>query len=51
VSLKEFPQNPTFVRRLFRDILKNVKLQMQANPNDYLRVNIQHPSLDSHEEI
>jgi hypothetical protein len=48
VNLKEFPENsPTFVRRLFRDVLKNVKLQMEANPNDYLRVNIDYPSLDS----
>ena len=48
VNLKELPQNsPTFVRRLFRDILKNIKQKMQASPNDYLRVNIDHPSLDS----
>jgi hypothetical protein len=47
VSLKKIPENPTFIRRLFRDVLKNVKLQMEANPNDYLRVNIDHPSLDS----
>jgi hypothetical protein len=32
---------------LFRDILKNVKQKMEASPNDYLRVNINHPSLDS----
>ena len=52
VSIKELPQkNPTFVRRLFRDVLKNVKQQMEVSPNDYLRVNIEHPSLDSHEEI
>ena len=48
VSVTELPQkNPTFIRRLFRDIVKNVKQKMEANPNDYLRVNIQHPSLDS----
>ena len=47
VSLKEFPQNPTFVRRLFRDVIQKVKQQMQTSPNDYLRVNIDHPSLDS----
>jgi hypothetical protein len=35
------------VRRLFRDVLKNVKRKMQTSPNDYLRVNIDHPSLDS----
>jgi hypothetical protein len=43
-----YPQkNPTFVRRLFRDVLKNVKKKMEASPNDYLRVNIDHSSLDS----
>ena len=48
VSVKKLPENsPTFVRRLFRDILKKVKQQMETNPNDYLRVNIHHPSLDS----
>jgi hypothetical protein len=48
VSVKELPEkSPTFVRRLFRDVLKNVKSLMQCNPNDYLRVNIKHPSLDS----
>jgi nitrous oxide reductase accessory protein NosL len=47
VTLKELPENPTFVRRLFRDMLQNVKTKMEANPNDYLRVNIDHPSLDS----
>ena len=48
VSVKELPENnPTFVRRLFRDVLKNVKRKMQTSPNDYLRVNIDHPSLDS----
>jgi uncharacterized protein (DUF736 family) len=42
------PENsPTFVRRLFRDVLKNVKRKIQTSPNDYLRVNIDHPSLDS----
>ena len=48
VSLKEIPENsPTFVRRLFRDVLKNIKQKMQTSANDYLRVNINHPSLDS----
>jgi hypothetical protein len=48
VSVKELPEkNPTFVRRLFRDVIKNVKKKMEASPNDYLRVNIDHPSLDS----
>jgi uncharacterized protein (DUF736 family) len=35
------------VRRLFRDVIKNVKKKMETSPNDYLRVNIDHPSLDS----
>lgn len=48
VSVKKIPDNsPTFIRRLFRDVLKNVKQKMEASPNDYLRVNINHPSLDS----
>jgi hypothetical protein len=43
VSLKELPEkNPTFVRRLFRDVLKNVKQKMEATP-----MIINHPSLDS----
>jgi hypothetical protein len=33
----ELPEKtPTFVRRLFRDVLKNVKQKMQTNPNDCL---------------
>jgi hypothetical protein len=48
VSVKEFPENnPTFVRCLFRDVIKNVKQKMGTSPNDYIRVNIHHPSLDS----
>jgi hypothetical protein len=48
ITLKKIPENnPTFVRRLFRDLLKNVKQKMEASPNDYLRVNIDHPSLES----
>ncbi|XP_061192292.1 uncharacterized protein LOC133200521 [Saccostrea echinata] len=49
VNFKEFPEeeNRGFVRRLFRDMLQNVKYEMQCNPNDYLRLNIRHPSLDS----
>jgi hypothetical protein len=48
VSFRPLPQNnPTFVRRLFRDVLKNIKQKMQTSPNDYIRVNIDHPSLDS----
>jgi hypothetical protein len=48
VSMKELPENnPTFVRRLFRDVLKNVKQKMGTSSNDYIRVNIDHPSLDS----
>jgi uncharacterized protein (DUF736 family) len=48
VAFKELPdKSPTFMRPLFQDILKNVKQKMEASPNDYLRVNIDHPSLDS----
>jgi TPP-dependent 2-oxoacid decarboxylase len=48
ISIKELPENtPTFIRRLFRDILKNVKQKMETLPNDYIRLNIRHPSLDS----
>jgi hypothetical protein len=48
VTLKELPENsPTFVRRLFWDVLKNLKQKMEASSNDYLRVIINHPSLDS----
>jgi hypothetical protein len=48
VAIKELPENnPTFVRRLFRDLLKKVKQEMQTQPNDYIRLNIDHPSLDS----
>jgi hypothetical protein len=46
--VKKLPENnPTFVRRLFRDLLKKVKEEMQTQPNDYIRLNIDHPSLDS----
>jgi hypothetical protein len=48
VSVKELPEkSPTFVRRLFRDILKNIKEKMETLPIDYIRLNIRHPSLDS----
>jgi hypothetical protein len=48
VAFKPLPENnPTFVRRLFRDILKNIKEKMETLPNDYIRMNIRHPSLDS----
>jgi hypothetical protein len=48
VSVKELPEkSPTFVRRLFRYILKNIKEKMETLPNDYIRINIRHPSLDS----
>jgi hypothetical protein len=47
VSLKKLPgKSPTFVRRLFRDVIKKVKQEMQTQPNDYIRINIDHPSLD-----
>jgi hypothetical protein len=48
VNFRPLPENsPNFVRRLFCDVLKNVKRKMQTSPNDYIRLNIDHPSLDS----
>jgi hypothetical protein len=47
VALKELPENSSFIRRLFGDVLKNVKQKMEISANDYLRINIRHPSLDS----
>jgi hypothetical protein len=46
VTFKPLPYSSS-IRRLFRDILQNVKRKMQTQSNDYLRVNIDHPSLDS----
>lgn len=49
VSFRPFPQKSDsgFVKRLLSDMLKEVKERMQCNPNDYLRLNLRHPSLDS----
>ena len=49
VIFKEFPEeeNRGFVRRLFRHMLQTFKSKMQCNPNDYLRLNIRHKSLES----
>lgn len=49
VSFHPFPQKSQndFVRRILRDVLNQVKERMQCNPNDYLRLNIRHPSLES----
>lgn len=47
VNFLAFPSDSSFVRRLLSDMLKEVKERMQCNPNDYLRLNIRHPSLDS----
>jgi hypothetical protein len=48
VSIKELlVKSATFMRRLFRDMLQTVKRKMPTNPNDYIRLNIRHPSLDS----
>jgi hypothetical protein len=38
VSLKELPKNATFARRLFRDLLKNVKQKIQTNPKAHVRL-------------
>lgn len=49
VSFRPFPKKSEsgFVKRLISDMLKQVKERMQCNPNDYLRLNLRHPSLDS----
>lgn len=49
VSFRPFPKKSEsgFVKRLLSDMLKQVKERMQCNPNDYLRLNLRHPSLDS----
>lgn len=46
VSFRPFPKKSEsgFLKRLLSDMLKQV---MQCNPNDYLRLNLRHPSLDS----
>ena len=35
------------VRQLLKHLLKDVKCRMQCRPNDYLWLNLHHPSLDS----
>lgn len=47
VNFRAFPSDSNFVRRLLSDMLTEVNERMQCNPNDYLRLNIRHPSLDS----
>lgn len=49
VGFRPFPKKSEsgFVKRLLSDIVKQVKERMQYNPNDYLRLNLRHPSLDS----
>ncbi|XP_048775446.2 uncharacterized protein LOC125680045 [Ostrea edulis] len=46
VTFRPIPDS-SIIRRLFRDLLQKVKLRMQCNPNDYVRLNIRHPALDS----
>ena len=50
VHFDEFPEEEettAFLLRLFRHMLQTFKSKMQCDPNDYLRLNISHPSLDS----
>lgn len=35
------------MKSLLSDMLKKMKERMQCYPNDYLRLNLRHPSLDS----
>lgn len=48
-QFRPFPKKSEsgFVKCLLSDMLKQVKKRMQCNPNDYLRLNLRHPSLDS----
>jgi hypothetical protein len=48
VSVKELPEmkNSTFVRRLFQNVIRNIKQKMEASSDDYILVIINHPSLD-----
>lgn len=49
VNFKPIPQkdHSPFVRNVISEMLNEVKEQMRCDPDDYLRLNIRHPSLDS----
>lgn len=49
VNFKPIPQkdHSPFVRNVISEMLNEVKERMRCDPNDYLRLNIRHPSLDS----
>ena len=49
VTFRPLPErdNSPLVRRILRNLLIDVKGRMQCRPNDYLRLNLHHPSLDS----
>lgn len=49
VNFKPLPEkdHSPFVRNVLDAMLNEVKSEMNCRPNDYLRLNIRHPSLDS----
>ena len=49
VKVKALPflDHSAGVQQLFKRLLKDVKDHMQCRPNDYLRLNLRHPSLES----
>lgn len=49
VNFKPIPQkdHSPFVRNVISEMLNEVKERMRCDPDDYLRLNIRHPSLDS----
>lgn len=49
VNVKPLPEkdHSPFVRNVLDAMLNEVKSEMNCHPNDYLRLNIRHPSLDS----
>jgi hypothetical protein len=52
VNLKELPENSPYVCETFIPWCpEKCETEDAVLPNDYLRVNIDHSSLDSHEEI
>ena len=47
VKILPFRDNSEGVRQLLKRILKDVKDRMECRPDDYLRLNLHHPSLQS----
>ena len=47
VKTLPFQDHSEGVRQLLKRILNDVKAQMEFRPDDYLRLNLRHPSLQS----